>query len=74
MESGIRFMLAPRSARAKHSSNSGKSHDRSLRGAEAGTGDCPAGREVEALTISYSIQQQSGATPEVEELVTHFSE
>ncbi|GJU19719.1 hypothetical protein Tco_1153061 [Tanacetum coccineum] len=25
-ESGIRFMLAPRSARAKHSSNSGKSH------------------------------------------------
>ncbi|GJY57398.1 hypothetical protein Tco_0456513 [Tanacetum coccineum] len=26
MESGIRLMLAPRSARAKHSSNSGKSH------------------------------------------------
>ncbi|GJS43910.1 hypothetical protein Tco_0568953 [Tanacetum coccineum] len=31
MESGIRLMLAPRSARAKHSSNSGKSHGEHLR-------------------------------------------
>ncbi|GJT68950.1 hypothetical protein Tco_1028236 [Tanacetum coccineum] len=30
-ESGIRLMLAPRSARAKHSSNSGKSHGTTMR-------------------------------------------